>query len=105
MFEKSKIFTLVSEVGYSRGGIVSKQIIKKDTGNITLFSFDQGQGLSQHTAPFDAFVQMIEGEGIVTIDNHDYRLCAGDSLIMPAGIPHAIHAPVSFKMVLTMIKG
>jgi quercetin dioxygenase-like cupin family protein len=91
-------------IDYSADGIVSKQIIKKPTGNLTLFSFDKGQGLSEHTAPFDALVNVIEGKAVVIIDKKEYHLGAGDAIIMPANIPHALNAPERFKMILSMIR-
>ncbi|MDL2215095.1 cupin domain-containing protein, partial [Dysgonomonas sp. OttesenSCG-928-M03] len=85
--------------------VVSKQILKNDAGNITLFSFDKGQGLSEHTAPFDAMVQVIDGEVEITIGGSLILLKQGESVIMPANIPHALFAIHKFKMILTMIKG
>lgn len=102
--EHSKVMNFNDIIEYSANGIVSKQIIKKPTGNVTLFSFDRGQGLSEHTAPFDALVNVIEGEAVVMIDKISHDLKAGDAIIMPAHIPHALSAPVQFKMLLTMIK-
>lgn len=103
-FEHSKIINFSELIEYSANGIISKQIIKKPTGNVTLFSFDRGQGLSEHTAPFDALVNIIEGEAIVMINKVSYNLKAGDAIIMPANVPHAVSALVQFKMLLTMIK-
>jgi len=104
-FEKSKVFGLNSSVDYSDGAIVSKTILKKENGNITLFAFDKGQALSEHTAPFDALVQIIDGKGEIFIDKKLYVLNAGEFIIMPANIPHAVNAPERFKMMLMMIKG
>ncbi|MBU1369280.1 MAG: cupin domain-containing protein [Bacteroidetes bacterium] len=84
--------------------IVSKQIIKNEKGNITLFAFDQNEGLSEHTAPFDALVMIIEGEAMVSIGGENHQLAAGDSIIMPANVPHALKAEKAFKMILVMIK-
>jgi len=103
-FETSNIFSFSAKVDYSSGGIVSKNVIKKDTGNISLFAFDKGEGLSEHTAPFDALVQIIEGEATIIIDDKIYELNAGEAIIMPANIPHALEAKERFKMILTMIK-
>lgn len=103
-FETSNIFSFPAKVEYSSGGIVSKNVIKKDTGNISLFAFDKGESLSEHTAPFDALVQVVEGEAAITIDGKPYELNAGESIIMPANIPHAVEAKEKFKMILTMIK-
>jgi quercetin dioxygenase-like cupin family protein len=91
-------------VEYIPGGIVSKQVIKQDKGNITLFAFDKGEGLSEHTAPFDALVQVLEGRVELSIAGVKYLLEKGDSIIMPAGIPHALKAIDRFKMLLTMIR-
>lgn len=104
-FPTSTIFRLVEMIDYSEGGIVSKQITKNDSGNITLFAFDKNQGLSEHAAPFDAYVQVIEGTAEISINKVAYKLTEGSSIIMPANIPHAVHATEKFKMILTMIKG
>jgi quercetin dioxygenase-like cupin family protein len=103
-FETARIFDLSQEVEYSGNGIISKRVIDKAVGNITLFSFDEGQRLSEHTAPFDAFIQVIEGQAEILIDGKPYALKAGNSIIMPANIPHAVNATSRFKMLLTMIK-
>lgn len=104
-FDKATIFRMGEAVEYTKGGIVSKNVLKRDTGNISLFSFDKGEQLSEHTAPFDAMVQIIEGSAEVRIDGKSYDLKAGDSIIMPANSPHAVYAKDKFKMILTMIKG
>jgi len=103
-FSRSTIFQFPSKVDYSNGGIVSKNVIKKETGNISLFAFDAGEGLSEHTAPFDALIQVIEGKAEIIIDRESYLLVSGDAIIMPANIPHAVKASQRFKMVLTMIR-
>ena len=100
----SEKFNLEESVSYSGGSVVSKTIVKKDTGNLTLFAFDQGQGLSEHTAPFDAMVQVLDGRAEITIDKKPHILTAGESIIMPANIPHALKAVEKFKMLLIMIK-
>lgn len=102
--ETSKIFNLEELVEYQEKAIVSKEIIKKDTGTITVFAFDEGEGLSEHTAPFDAMVQILDGTLELTIDGELYELKKGDMIIMPANVPHALHAVKRFKMVLSMIK-
>lgn len=104
-FEKAKVFSFVSEVDYAIGAIVSKNVLKKDTGNISLFAFDKGETLSTHTAPFDATVQVLDGKAKIIIGESQFYLNAGDSVIMPAGIPHSVEATEKFKMLLTMIKG
>jgi quercetin dioxygenase-like cupin family protein len=103
-FEKAKVFSFADSVEYSEGGIVSKTVLKKETGNISLFSFEKGEALSEHTAPFDAVIQVVEGKGEVMIGGKPYLLEAGQTIIMPANITHAVKAVEKFKMVLTMIK-
>ena len=103
-FDKSTILNLDKLVEYSENGIVSKIVLEKKTGNITLFSFDQGQKLSEHTAPFDAVVQIIEGSAEIIIDKKSNILKSGETIIMPANIPHAVNAVHQFKMLLTMIR-
>ncbi len=105
IFEKGKILTLEALVDYSEGGIVSKQILKSSAGNITLFSFDKGQGLSEHTAPFDAMVQILDGKAEIRIGGTPFLLRQGETIIMPANITHALSAVERFKMLLTMIRG
>ena len=95
---------LADHVDYADGSIVSKILLKKDIGNITLFSFDSGQGLSEHTAPFDAVVQILDGRADITIGGETHQVKAGEMLIMPAHLPHALHAAVRFKMLLVMIR-
>ena len=103
-FEKGKAFSFNDSVDYSEGGIVSKTVLKKETGNISLFSFDKGEALSEHTAPFDAMIQIVDGKGEVIIGGKSNLLETGQTIIMPANIPHAVKAVEKFKMVLTMIK-
>lgn len=103
-FEKSKVFSFDGSIEYSDGGIVSKTILKKETGNISLFSFDKGEALSEHTAPFDAIIQVVDGKAEIIIGGKSFFLEAGQSIIMPANITHAVKAVEKFKMVLTMIK-
>lgn len=103
-FNKSEKYNLKKAVSYSEGSIVSKIIEKNNAGNLTLFAFDKGQNLSEHTAPFDAIVQIIEGEAEVVINGKVNSLSEGDFIIMPANIPHAVAAVTAFKMLLTMIK-
>ena len=89
---------------YQKGAVVSKEIIKKEAGNVTLFAFDEGQGLSEHTAPFDALVYVLEGQADITIDGKSNLLRGGEFIIMPANRPHALKAVQPFKMMLVMIK-
>jgi quercetin dioxygenase-like cupin family protein len=98
------VVTIADLVNYQDGAIVSREIVKKSTGNVTLFAFDEGQGLSEHTAPFDALVQMVEGEAEIIISGHSCRVQGGEMILMPAGQPHALKAMQRFKMILTMIR-
>jgi quercetin dioxygenase-like cupin family protein len=95
---------LAGLVGYQADSIVSREVIKKDIGTITLFAFDAGQGLSEHTAPYDAFVQVVEGEAEVSIAGRPNSVKAGEFIIMPANKPHALRAKERFKMLLVMIR-
>ena len=103
-FPKGKQFRFTNEVEYSSGGIVSKNVLKRPTGNISVFAFDKGEGLSEHTAPFDAMVQVLDGKVKITIGGEPHDLEVGETIIMPANISHALHATERFKMLLTMIK-
>jgi quercetin dioxygenase-like cupin family protein len=103
-FEKGKAFSFNSSIEYSDGGIVSKTVLKKESGNISLFSFDVGEALSEHTAPFDAMIEVIDGKAEITIGGKPNILTSGQTIIMPANIPHAVKAVERFKMVLTMIR-
>jgi len=89
---------------YQEGSVVSRQITKADAGNVTLFAFDAGQELSEHTAPFDALVHILDGEAEVRLDGVPHALAAGDAIIMPADVPHAVKATTKFKMLLTMVR-
>jgi quercetin dioxygenase-like cupin family protein len=91
-------------VNYQDGAVVSREILKKPTGDVTLFAFDEGQGLSEHTAPFDALVQMVEGEAEIIISGQPHRLHGGEMILIPTGQPHALKALQRFKMILTMIR-
>jgi len=91
-------------VAYASGSVVSRTLIDRKIGTITLFSFDAGQGLSEHTAPFDAFVQIIDGIAEVTIDGKVQQVASGEFIIMPANIPHSLKAVEKFKMMLVMIR-
>jgi quercetin dioxygenase-like cupin family protein len=103
-FETSSVFDLAQSIAYCENATVSKMILKKQTGNITLFAFDTDQGLSEHSAPFDAFVQVIQGRGRIIINRIAHDLVAGQFIVMPANIPHAVQAIEQFKMMLVMIK-
>ncbi len=95
---------LVSLVEYAADSIVSKTILDKPAGTITLFAFDKGQKLSEHTAPYDAVVQVIDGAGMITIDGKSINVSAGQIIVMPGNIRHAVKANERFKMLLTMIR-
>ncbi|BBO69398.1 cupin [Desulfosarcina alkanivorans] len=95
---------LADLVGYQKDAVVSKTIIEKKTGTVTLFAFDQGQGLSEHTAPFDAMVQVLDGEVEIRISGNPHTVKEGQTIIMPAGEPHALKAVTPFRMLLTMIR-
>lgn len=103
-FEKSNVFNYKESIEYSNGAIVSKTVLKKETGNISLFAFAKGEALSEHTAPFDALIQVVDGKGEIIIGGKSFILETGQTIIMPANITHAVIAVEKFKMVLTMIK-
>jgi quercetin dioxygenase-like cupin family protein len=91
-------------VEYQDGAVVSREVLKKPAGSVTVFAFDEGQGLSEHTAPFDALVFVLEGEAEITISGKPHRLNGGEMILMPAHQPHALKALRRFKMILTMIR-
>ena len=101
---KGKVLKTVDLIEYQDGSVVSREIIRKDTGTVTIFAFDKGEGLSEHTAPFDAMVQIIDGKAEITISGNKNVLGAGEMIIMPANEPHALTALEKYKMVLTMIR-
>ena len=101
---KSKAIELKSFVNYSKASVVSKTLVDKKSGTLTLFSFSKGQGLSEHTAPFDAVVQVLDGEAELTIAGKPVKALPGEIVIMPANVPHALRAVKKFKMLLTMIR-
>ena len=102
---KGRTLNLKDEITYADDAVISKTILKKETGNLTLFSFAQGQGLSEHTSPFDAVAQVVEGEGAFIIDGALKTVKEGEMIIMPANIPHDVQAAEQpFKMLLTMIR-
>ena len=100
---KSQLLKLTEMVSYQDGSVVSRQITKAEAGNVTLFAFDAGQELSEHTAPFDALAHVLEGEAEIRVSGNPHKLIAGDAIIMPANEPHAVKAITKFKMLLTMI--
>ena len=99
-----KVLAPAELIGYQDGSIVSRTIIEKPSGTVTLFAFDKGQSLSVHTAPFDAMAQVLDGKGRFTIAGEPFELEAGRMIIMPANVPHAVDAVEPFKMLLTMIR-
>jgi quercetin dioxygenase-like cupin family protein len=100
----AQVARVADHVVYQEGAIVSREIVKKPTGTVTIFAFDEGQGLSEHTAPFDALVQVLEGEVEIIISGKPHHLTAGELILMPAQQPHALKAFTRFKMLLTMIR-
>jgi quercetin dioxygenase-like cupin family protein len=103
-FNKSEVFNFAESVEYATGAIVSKTVLKKRTGNISLFAFDKGQELSEHTAKFDAVIQVLDGKAEISISRNPFVLAIGETIILPANIPHEVRAVEKFKMLLTMIK-
>ncbi len=102
---KGTPFDLAGNISYAPGSVVSQTLINKQTGTLTLFAFDTGQGLSEHTAPFDAVVYILDGRAEITIGGEVRSVETGQMLLMPANIPHALHARERFKMLLVMIRG
>lgn len=103
-FDTAVTTNLAALISYSDEAIVSKTLIKRESGTVTLFAFDKGQGLSEHTAPFNAMVQVVDGKASVFIDKKEHTVTAGEFIIMPANIPHSLEATEPFKMLLIMIK-
>ncbi len=101
---KGQAIPLAEHISYAEGSVVSKTLLDKKAGTLTLFSFDAGQGLSEHTAPFDASVEILDGEAVITIGGQEVRARAGDLVIMPANVPHSLRAQKRFKMLLIMIR-
>jgi len=100
----AEVVRLEKLIEYSTNSIVSREILKTKTGTLTLFAFDAGQGLSEHSAPFDAIVQVLDGEAEIIIAGNSIITGAGETVLMPANIPHAVSAQKRFKMLLTMIR-
>ncbi len=103
--DPSTVYPLASLVEYGEDAVVSRTLAKGKVGTLTVFAFDAGQELSEHSAPFDAWVQVLEGEVTLTIGGEPYSARAGELCCMPADIPHAVHAPTRMKMLLTMFRG
>jgi quercetin dioxygenase-like cupin family protein len=104
IFNTAEVYTLKEMVSYAEGSTVSKIITRNEKGNLTLFAFDKGQNLSEHSAPFDAIVQILEGSGTIIINKKEHKVNEGQLIIMPANLPHAVEAHEKFKMLLIMIK-
>jgi quercetin dioxygenase-like cupin family protein len=100
----AQVAQVLELVNYQDGAVVSREVVKQPTGSVTLFAFDEGQGLSEHTAPFDALVQVLEGEAEISIAGNPHRLHCGEMILMAAGQPHALKALARFKLILTMIR-
>jgi quercetin dioxygenase-like cupin family protein len=100
----SQSIALLDLIAYQEGAVVSRALVQREKGTVTLFAFDAGQGLSEHTAPFDALVQVLEGEVEITISGKPIRAGAGELVLMPANEPHGLKALTRFKMLLTMIR-
>jgi quercetin dioxygenase-like cupin family protein len=101
---KAKPLNIKDLIDYHDAAVVSREIIRKETGTVTIFAFDKGEGLSEHTAPFDAMVQVIDGAAEIIISGQKNRVDTGEMIIMPGNVPHALNAIERFKMVLTMIR-
>jgi quercetin dioxygenase-like cupin family protein len=99
-----EVVRLVDLVNYQEGAVVSRTLINRATGTVTLFAFDEGQGLSEHTAPFDALAHLLEGEAEIVVSGKALQTKAGEAVLMPAHQPHSLKAPTKFKMLLTMIR-
>lgn len=104
MGDELQVSRVIDLVSYQADAIVSRIVLKREAGNVTLFAFDAGQELSEHTAPYDALVQVVEGEAAITVAGRPYRVGTGEMLLMPARQPHALKAVLRFKMLLTMIR-
>lgn len=102
--EKAKVARLDGLVDYHEGSVVSRTIVNRKTGTVTLFAFDVGQGLSEHTVPFDALVYLIDGEAEIVISDKEFRVKEGEMLLMPANEPHTLKAVSQFKMLLMMVR-
>mgnify|MGYP000117903560 FL=1 len=102
--KKAEILNIADLAKYQEGAVVSSQILRAETGNVTLFAFDKGQELSEHSTPFDALVQVLNGKVEILISGKSYMMESGQSIILPADEPHAVKAIEEFKMLLTMIR-
>ncbi len=100
----AQVVGVVDYIQYQAGAVVSREIVKQPTGNVTLFAFDADEGLSEHTAPFDALVQVLEGDADIMVAGQSHKVSGGEMILLPAGQPHAVKAISRFKMMLTMIR-
>jgi quercetin dioxygenase-like cupin family protein len=100
----AEVVRLIDLVNYQEGAVVSRTLVNRPTGTVTLFAFDEGQGLSEHTAPFDALAHLLEGEAEIVVSGKPLRTTAGEAVLMPANQPHSLKALSRFKMLLTMIR-
>jgi quercetin dioxygenase-like cupin family protein len=100
----AQVTAVAEHVGYQDGAVVSREIVKTPAGSVTLFAFDEGQGLSEHTVPFDALVQVVDGQAEIMISGRTHRVQVGEMILLPAGEPHALKALKRFKMILTMVR-
>ena len=100
----AEVVRLIDLVNYQEGAVVSRTLVNRGTGTVTLFAFDEGQGLSEHTAPFDALAHLLEGEAEIAVSGKPLRTTAGEAVLMPANQPHSLKALTRFKMLLTMIR-
>lgn len=103
--ERKTVFKPKEEIAYAKNSVVSQQIIKNKAGNISLFAFDKDEQLSEHSAPFEAIVQVLDGTAEIKIAGVPHEVQASEMIVLPANIPHALYATEAFKMLLTMIKG
>jgi len=104
-FEKGKVFVTNDLVDYAECGVVSKELVHNNAGSITIFSFDEGQGLSEHIAPYDAFIHVIDGNMVLNVEGTDNHIKAGESFVIQSGALHSVKAEQKFKMIITMIRG
>lgn len=104
-FEKGKVFNANELIDYADGGVISKEIVHNPSGSVTLFSFDAGQGLSEHAAPYDALILVIDGEMELTVEGVGHTIRQGEAFVIPSGAHHSVNAAVRFKMIITMIRG
>jgi len=102
--QESQVLDLIKLVEYGQGAIVSRTLVENEAGTVTLFAFDADQGLSEHTAPFDALVQVLDGQGEFIIAGKSHQVGEGQLILMPANVPHAVRANRRFKMMLTMLR-